>query len=749
MNQTLKSASAYTLTVLTLLGCGQTADSDKYEAEIRWTSYGIPHVKSDDWGGLGYGFAYATAEDAVCVIAKDLIMVNGELSLFFGPENGNLESDIFHKGVLTDQKVEAYSKAQSSRSNQMNAGYVAGYNRYLADNKETLPASCRDQNWVKPITDSDLARLAIGVGVRYGLGRFQRQIAQAGPQQEQAELASTSWDLPTGIGSNAIAIGKDLSESGRGILFGNPHYPWHGSSRFHMIHTTIPGELDVMGTSLLTTNRVAIGFNKDIAWTHTVSTALRFTLYQLTLNPENSLEYLYDGAYRPIREQNVVVNRKNEDGELIEEVHSIYLTHYGPMVQTDQLAWNQTTAFALRDAVIDNYLTADTYDALNKASSTQEVEAAISKQGVYWTNTIASDRHGNAFYADISGTPNVDEALLEACQIKAPGLPDRLIVLKGNTSDCEWREDSSSAVPGTLPAEKMPRITRDDYVSNSNDSYWLSNPEEPLEGYSPIIGSEKTARSLRTRAGLTLIQERIDSGEKLSPDHVKEMLYSHRNFGAELLLDDLLSFCKGRPELEASCIALSDWDRTMDIDSRGGHLWREFWDEARKIEDLYTVPFSLEKPVETPNGLNTKDPTVATGIKSALLNAQKKLEDAEIALDAKLGDIQYAIRNDKKIGIPGGEGWAGMFSVIVTRLQGKAGYTPIIHGNSFVQVVSWNEEGDILPEAILTYSQSPEPDSKHYSDLTELYSNEQWIRLPFTDEEINADPNLRVLTLRE
>ena len=225
--------------------------------------------------------------------------------------------------------------------------------------------------------------------------------------------------------------------------------------------------------------------------------------------------------------------------------------------------------------------------------------------------------------------------------------------------------------------------------------------------------------------------------------------YSHRNFGAELLLDDLLSFCKGRPELEASCIALSDWDRTMDIDSRGGHLWREFWDEARKIEDLYTVPFSLEKPVETPNGLNTKDLTVATGIKSALLNAQKKLEDAEIALDAKLGDIQYAIRNDKKIGIPGGEGWAGMFSMIVTRLQGKAGYTPIIHGNSFVQVVSWNEEGDILPEAILTYSQSPEPDSKHYSDLTELYSNEQWIRLPFTDEEINADPNLRVLTLRE
>ena len=119
MNREFKLASAYILMSIAMLGCGQTTDSAKYETEIRWTSYGIPHVKSENWGGLGYGFAYATAEDAVCVIAKDLIMVNGELSLFFGPENGNLESDIFHKGVLTDQKIEAYSKAQSSRSNQI------------------------------------------------------------------------------------------------------------------------------------------------------------------------------------------------------------------------------------------------------------------------------------------------------------------------------------------------------------------------------------------------------------------------------------------------------------------------------------------------------------------------------------------------------------------------------------------------------------------------------------------------------
>ena len=43
---------------------------DGYDTQIRWTSYGIPHVKANDWGSLGYGFAYATATDAICVIAR-------------------------------------------------------------------------------------------------------------------------------------------------------------------------------------------------------------------------------------------------------------------------------------------------------------------------------------------------------------------------------------------------------------------------------------------------------------------------------------------------------------------------------------------------------------------------------------------------------------------------------------------------------------------------------------------------------
>ena len=37
------------------------------EVQVRWTAYGIPHVKADSWKGLGYGFAHAVASNTICV----------------------------------------------------------------------------------------------------------------------------------------------------------------------------------------------------------------------------------------------------------------------------------------------------------------------------------------------------------------------------------------------------------------------------------------------------------------------------------------------------------------------------------------------------------------------------------------------------------------------------------------------------------------------------------------------------------
>ena len=732
--------------------------ASRYQTEIRWTSYGIPHVKANEWGSLGYGFAYATATDAVCTIARDVVMVNGDLSRHFRAADGNRESDVFHRAVLDATTVKAFSRGQSATGNRFSAGYVAGYNRYLRDHRATLPTECRNASWVRPLTADDVTRLTIGVGIRYGLGRFQKEMANAAPPGKKVSDLSTDFDAPDGIGSNAVAMGKSVTASGRGLLLGNPHYPWQGSSRFHMIHTTIPGEVDVMGVSLYSTSRVAIGFNKDVAWSHTVSTGLRSTIYALDLNPTDPTQYRYGEGWRSMTRVTVNVAVKGDSATPVSHTQTVYLSHYGPVVVSDQLPWTASRAYVVRDVNLSNDRSAITYDALNKARSIDDVEAAIGLQGVSWTNTVAADRNGTAYYADLSVVPNVDAALLDKCRVRPAGIPAQVIVLNGADPTCEWKNDARSAVAGSMPAQAMPRLRRDDVVSNANDSHWLSSPLSPLEGYSPIIGAERTTRSLRTRAGLSFIAEALAGGKKATPETLQDMLFSHRNYGAELLLDDVLLLCvapveavvlsTGSVDISPACRALAQWNRKETVDSRGGHVWREFWRAAVRIPGLYRVPFNATEAATTPRSLAIEQPGVREGLRRALAQTQQRLAQLGIALDATLGSIQYDEKNGERIPIPGGEGGTGMWSVITTELK-KDGYTPILHGNSYIQVVGWTADGAVDPRGILTYSQSDNPASPYFADQTRLYSKGQWLRLPFYEKDIVADKNLRTLRLKQ
>ena len=524
----------------TLLGC--TADIDeRYNVDIRWTSYGIPHVRADDWGSLGYGFAYATATDGICVFAREVVRANGTQSADFGESDENLASDSFYRAVITPERVMKNAAAMSKNMRAYGAGFVAGYNRFINDQRQNIPAACAGEKWVRPISELELGRMFIAFGLHYGTGNFTAGIAAAAPPGEPVAAVQLDYDVTPDIGSNAIALGSDLTQSGKGILFGNPHYPWQGPARFHMIHTTIPGELDTMGASLLSGSFVVIGFNKDIAWTHTVSTAMRFNLYELELHPDDPMQYRYGDEYRSI--EPVTVQVPGAEGDAATLDHTVYLTHYGPVIASEGLAWSDDKAYTIRDAIADNTTSIETYFAMQKAASVAEIEAAISKQGTFFVNTIAADRDGNAFYGDLSATPNLDAETIGQCRTKVQGLPGSIVVLNGSDPTCEWKMDSRSAVPGNLPPDDMPRATSTEFFTNSNDSYWLSNPDRPLEGYPRVVGDERTPRNLRTRAGLTFMGEELGNGAKLKAQDLQEILFSHRHFGAEVFLDDVLTLC--------------------------------------------------------------------------------------------------------------------------------------------------------------------------------------------------------------
>ena len=703
--------------------------------EVRWTEHGIPHITAQSWEGLGFGFAHSVAYDGVCVIAKELATVNGELSRYFGADEANINSDAFHRALLNDAKIDEYLAASTANSKAMDAGYTRGYNHFLATRAEQLPASCLGADWVKPMDERDLARLAIGVGIRYGLGRVSTQIATAQPNQAVASLEPLDLFVDVEkIGSNAYAFGSELTENGRGILLGNPHYPWQGPSRFHMAHLTLPGEVDFMGVGLLSTPRLAIGFNDKIAWSHTVSTALRFTFFRLDLVPGNTMAYQLGDEQREIQAIDVQVD--TPEGAVN---RTVYLTHLGPVVAGPQTPWNDQYVYVMRDVNYENYRTGDQYAAMQSANNVTELRQALADyQAAAFVNTIGADKDGGALYADMSAIPNVSIDLIQRCAVDvAEG--SRITTLNGSDPSCDWQVDAEAAAPGLMPPSQQPSLITSTYAGNSNDSYWLSNPDMRLEGYSPIIGNENAQRTLRTRSGLVFIAEVLDAGEKFDQQAVEDLLFTHRHYGAELFLDEVLAVCKDEAILARACEVLANWDKKHTTDSRGAHIFNEFFAETKQLSAHYAVPFSNDDPVNTPRGLTTAKPATRTAIIEGLRAAVARIEQAGIELDARWGDVQFEMRNGEKIGIPGGNGRAGLFSVISAGFSAeRGGYTPIVAGNSYIQSVTWNDDGSPNARAILTYSQSPEPDSPYYADQTKIYSDSEWIDMPFTDSQIDA-----------
>jgi acyl-homoserine-lactone acylase len=415
--------------------------------------------------------------------------------------------------------------------------------------------------------------------------------------------------------------------AGKPVL-ANPHLPWAGHARFYQVQLTIPGVLDVAGASVSGTPVVEIGHTRGVAWTHTVSTAQRYTLFQLDLVPGKPTSYLVDGRTVAMTRQKVTVTVRGSGGKLWSITRTVYGSRYGPVLAT---GWKTTTAFAIRDANADNPRSMNEWLVMDKSQNLAQLRAAQNTyQGIPFTNTIAVDAGGTAYFADASVAPHVTDAHAARCinSVQGKAFYPETFVLDGSTSTCDWGNDPGAVERGIFAPSHVPRLTRTDYVANSNQSPWLTNPAAPITGNPAIFGDTGIERSLRTRLGLDMIARRLAASDGLGPPRftlptLQATMLGNRNYSAELGRTDVVKMCRAHPVLTASdgtrvdvraaCHLLASWDGRADADSRGEALWEMFFDDS-----LLHVPFDPAHPLTTPRGINGDDPDVQRALADAV-----------------------------------------------------------------------------------------------------------------------------------
>ncbi|MBN9341572.1 MAG: penicillin acylase family protein [Comamonadaceae bacterium] len=793
----LRPLSLVALAALAACGSSGSDDSAHYSAEIRRTTMGVPHIKASDWGGLGYGYGYAQAQDNLCTMADSFLTYRGERSKFFGADAlavynstiarpRNIDSDFFHRHLITQDVLDAMVAQQGDSLRKLTAGFVAGYNRYVRDNQASgkAHAACRGEAWVRPITEQDLLRRMYVANLAAGYSNFVAAIANAVAPAATAAKAGQDMQVPdpasitapplqvggsAGIGSNMYGFGTAGTGDASPVLFGNPHWYWKGPDRFYQAQLTIPGELNVSGASFLGLPMVQIGFNDNVAWSHTVSTARRFGFFQLTLAPNDPTSYLLDGQAVKMKANPITVEVRQASGATATVSRTLYKTEYGPMVNlasmNPALGWSTASAFAMRDINGENFRSLRNWLRWNQAKSLDEfTQIQKEEAAIPWVNTVAVGRGAaRAWYADIGTVPNAPPDLLAACttpvgKAMAAALPE-VPILDGARSACHWRTDADSVQKGAIGVARMPSLLRDDYVGNMNDSYWLANASAPLTGFPSIFGAAGTAaQSLRTRLGHTMALERLAGtdgypGNKATSEIVRQMVLNSRVFSAERFKDQALDLVCATPsatqDVVAACATLRAWDNRGGTGARGSHVWDEFWTRVQvPAAQLFAVPFNPADPLNTPRDLQ---PGAADALRQAFGAAVQAVQASGFALDAPRGDVLFSARGGVRTALYGGCGGVGYFTINCSENPiGQGGYSmdgqP--HGNSYMQVVNF-PAGGVQAYTFLTFSLSDDPGSAHYADYTQAYGAQQWLRVPFAESEITADKNYQTVTVSE
>ena len=200
------------------------------------------------------------------------------------------------------------------------------------------------------------------------------------------------------IGSNNWVVSGSKTSNGNTYMANDPHRKIAVPSLRYMTHLVSP-KWNVIGGGEPEIPGISIGHNNYGAWGLTVFRTDGEDLYQYNLNPENYLEYMFNGKWKKMTTITEVVNIKGQNSK---EVKLNY-THHGPVTYINK---EKNIAFGVKCAWLEPggspYLASLRMD---QSKTWEEFREACNFSNIPGENMIWADTKGNIGWQAVGIAP--------------------------------------------------------------------------------------------------------------------------------------------------------------------------------------------------------------------------------------------------------------------------------------------------------------------------------------------------------
>lgn len=636
-------------------------------------SFGLPHIFAATESDAMYGLGYATAEDRLNQIFTTMYTAEGRLSELTGGKD-DMEGDVLFRSFRFKERADALLKDMKPEFRELAIQYCKGIEDFIRENREKVP------DWITGFEPSDMMSIAFLMNAR----------------ESFSDLRGDVWRGQRG--SNHFAVAPARSASGYALLSMDSHEPFSGPTAWYEAQISTP-EFSVVGAIIPGLPIITMGHNGQMAWHTTNNDPDLADIYRFKINPENEKEYLSHDGWKIFTEWEETFRIKTEDG-LREEKKTIKETHVGPVLQV-----KDGYAYAARVIKFDSPTFLEQAYNRTKAASVREYLDIMRMPGLsMWNHTIV-DTDGNIGY--------LYNAL---CPKRSPEL-DWSRPVSGEDPRSEWM--------GYIPFDDLPKLVNPEsgWIQNSNDSpgFVTENSGIDEEALPVRLVENKWFGDRGRRLSELLAADDSVTFEELlgfATDTlvwrarlwVPHVIEAYERFGDEMsppenLLDDAVELLK-------------DWDFRCEADSKAMALFQLFYLRAGLNRMNPDRKFSEDEVKKLLDYLD-----------AAAAELKKNFD----RMDISWGKVHFLRHGGKEYPLAGGSSSLPTPRACFTRVE--EGRLRVVGGSSYHMVVEMSPK----PRALSCFplSTSEDPDSPHYSDITEIYARKEYKPVWFTWDDLS------------